>query len=176
MEEKTMLSAKMTKALNDQLNFEYFSAYLYFQMSADFEAKGLKGCSNWMRVQYQEELAHVDKFFHYIIERGGKVVLAEIAKPKNTWKAHISAFEDALEHEKKVTARIGNLVNMARAEKDHATENFLQWFVGEQVEEEASVGEIVDQMKLAGEKGGGLFMVDKELAARVFTPPAAAAQ
>lgn len=171
-----MLSAKMTKALNDQLNFEYFSAYLYLQMSAHFEAKGLKGCANWMRVQYKEELTHVDKFFDYILERGGKVTLTQIAKPKNTWKSNLAAFEDALEHEQKVTARIGKLVNTARAEKDHATENFLQWFVAEQVEEEASVSEIVDQINLAGEKGGGMFMVDKELAGRVFVPPAGTAE
>jgi ferritin len=174
VEEKSMLSAKMTTALNDQLNFEYFSAYLYLQMSAYFETKGLKGCANWMRIQYQEELSHVDKFFHYIIERGSKVTLAQIAKPKNSWKSIVAPFEDAFEHEQKVTARIGKLVNMARTEKDHATELFLQWFVGEQVEEEASVSEIVDQIKLAGEKGGGMFMVDKELAGRVFMPPAAA--
>ena len=169
-----MLSAKMTKALNDQLNFEYFSAYLYLQMSAYFETKGLKGCANWMRIQYQEELTHVDKFFDYILERGGKVTLAQIAKPKNTWKTNLAVFEEALAHEQKVTARIGKLVDAARREKDHATENFLQWFVAEQVEEEASVGEIVDQITLAGEKGGGMYMVDKELGGRVFTPPAAA--
>lgn len=171
-----MLSAKMQKALNDQLNFEYFSAYIYFSMSAHFEAKGLKGCANWMRIQYQEELTHVDKFFDYILERGGKVTLAQIDKPANTWKANVSPFQDALKHEQKVTARINKLVDMARSEKDHATENFLQWFVAEQVEEEASVGEIVDQIKLAGESGGGMFMVDKELSARVFTPPAASGE
>jgi ferritin len=174
VEERRMLSAKMTKALNDQLNFEYFSAYLYLQMSAHFEAKGLKGCANWMRIQYQEELSHVDRFFDFILERGSKVTLAQIAKPKNAWKTNLSVFKEALVHEQKVTGRIGKLVNMARAEKDHATENFLQWFVAEQVEEEASVGEIVDQISLAGEKGGGMYMVDKELGGRVFTPPAAA--
>lgn len=171
-----MLSAKVQKALNDQLNFEYYSAYLYFSMSAYFEAKGLKGCANWMRVQYQEELVHVDKFFDFILERGGKVTLAEIAKPPSSWKTNLAPFQAALEHERKVTARIGKLVETARTEMDHATENFLQWFVAEQVEEEASVGEIVDQMKLAGESGGGMYMIDKELAARVFTPPAATSQ
>jgi ferritin len=169
-----MLSAKMTKALNDQLNFEYFSAYLYFQMAAHFEAIGLKGAANWMRVQYQEELSHVDKFFDYILERGSKVTLGQIDKPKASWKSTLTVFKDALAHEQKVTARIGKLVDMARAEKDHATENFLQWFVAEQVEEEASVGEIVDQLNLAGEKGNGMFMIDRELSSRVFTPPPAA--
>lgn len=167
-----MLSAKMQKALNDQLNFEYYSAYIYFSMSAYFESKGLKGCANWMRVQYQEELSHVDRFFDYILERGGKVALAQIAKPPATWKASLAVFKNALEHEEKVTARISKLVDMARQEKDHATDNFLQWFVAEQVEEEASVGEIVDKIELAGERGGGMFMIDKELAGRTFTPPA----
>ena len=171
-----MISAKMQKALNEQINFEYFSAYLYFSMAAHFEAKGLKGCANWMRVQNKEELLHVDKFFDYIIERGGKVILAEIAKPETTWRTNLAAFENAYEHEQKVTARIGKLVDLARAEKDHATENFLQWFVAEQVEEEASVSAVVDQIRLAGESGGGMFMIDKELAGRVFTPPAAAAE
>jgi len=168
-----MLSAKMQKALNDQLNFEFFSAYLYFSMSAYFEAKGLRGSANWMRVQYQEELTHVDKFFDYILERGGKVTLGQIAKPANTWKTNLAAFQDALEHERKVTARIGRLVELARKENDHATENFLQWFVSEQVEEESSVEEVVDQLKLIGESGGGMYMLDRQLGARVFTPPAA---
>ncbi len=163
----------MQKALNEQLNFEYYSGYIYLSMSAFFDSKGLKGAANWMRVQYHEELTHVDRFFNYINERGGKVVLAEIAKPQATWKTNLAVFQDALKHEEKVTARIGKLVEMARQEKDHSTENFLQWFVAEQVEEEASVGEIVDRLKLAGETGGGMFMLDKELAGRVFTPPAA---
>jgi ferritin len=161
------------KSLNEQLNFEYYSAYIYFSMSAYFQAKGLKGCANWMRVQYQEELVHVDKFFDFILERGGKVALSEIDKPPATWKTNLAVFQSALEHEEKVTARIGKLVDTARAEKDHASENFLQWFVAEQVEEEASVGEIVDEIKLAGEEGGGMYMIDKELAGRVFTPPTA---
>ena len=169
-----MISNKMQDAINDQVAAEFFSAHLYLSMAAYLESIDLPGLAHWMRIQYQEELAHVDKFFHYIIERGSKVTLAQIAKPKNSWKSIVAPFEDAFEHEQKGTARIGKLVNMARTEKDHATENFLQWFVGEQVEEEASVAEIVDQIKLAGEKGGGMFMVDKELAGRVFMPPAAA--
>jgi ferritin len=167
-----MLTDKMQKALNEQINAEYYSAYLYLSMSAYFESKGLKGFANWMRVQYQEELTHAEKIYDFVNEREGRVVLAEIKTPPQDWSSPLAAFEDALEHERKVSAMINELVNLSLEEKDHATNNFLQWFVAEQVEEEASVGEVRDQIRLAGETGGGMFMIDRELGTRTFTPPA----
>lgn len=167
-----MISEKMQTALNAQLNAELYSGYMYLSMSAYFESKGLKGFANWMRVQYQEEVTHAEKFYDFINEREGRVVLTEIAAPPADWSSPLAAFENTVEHERKVTAMINNLVDLSLEEKDHATNNFLQWFVSEQVEEEASAGEVRDKIKLAGETGGGMFMVDQELATRVFTPPA----
>ena len=167
-----MMSEKMQKALNGQLNAEMYSAYLYLSMSAYFESIGLKGFANWMRIQYREEMTHAEKFYDYINEREGRVVLAQIEAPPTDWPSPLAAFQDTVAHEQKVTALINELVNLAVEEKDHATNNFLQWFVAEQVEEEASVGEVRDKIKLAGETGGGMFMVDRELATRTFTPPA----
>jgi len=167
-----MISETMQKALNGQLNAEMYSAYLYLSMSAYFESKGLKGFANWMRIQYREEMTHAEKFYDYINEREGRVVLAQIEAPPTDWPSPLAVFQDTVAHEQKVTALINELVNLAVEEKDHATNNFLQWFVAEQVEEEASVGEVRDKIKLAGETGGGMFMVDRELATRTFTPPA----
>jgi ferritin len=167
-----MISEKMQKALNGQLNAEMYSGYLYLSMSAYFESKGLKGFANWMRIQYREEVTHAEKFYDYINEREGRVVLAQIEAPPTDWPSPLAVFQDTVAHEQKVTALINELVDLAVEEKDHATNNFLQWFVAEQVEEEASVGEVRDKIKLAGETGGGMFMVDRELATRTFAPPA----
>lgn len=161
----------MVKALNDQLNAELYSSYLYFAMAAYCRDKGLNGCARWMEAQALEELSHAVKFYHFIAERGGRVSLGAIEAPPNSWASPLAMFEDVAKHESKVTGLIHHLVDLAIAEKDHATNNFLQWFVSEQVEEEASVGEIVQQMKLMGEAGGGLFMLDKELGQRVFVLP-----
>ena len=169
-----MLSAKMASALNGQLNAELYSAYLYLSMAAYFQSLDLAGFANWMRVQTQEEMVHATKFYDYIQARRGRVALAAVAAPPREWTAPRAAFEDAAKHEQKVTGLINDLVNLAFAEGDHATVNFLQWFVAEQVEEEASVGAVVEKLKLAGE-GGGIYMLDRELATRVFTPPAAPA-
>ncbi|HPA44778.1 MAG TPA: ferritin [bacterium] len=168
-----MIDKKMQNAINDQINAEMFSAYLYLSMSAYFENTSLRGFANWMRVQAQEEMVHAMKFFDYVIERGGRAVLKAIEAPADEWASPVAAFEAAYEHEQKVTARINKLVDIAVELRDHATNAFLQWFVTEQVEEEASASEIVDKLKLIGEARGGLFMMDRELAARVFTPPAA---
>ncbi|HQQ00256.1 MAG TPA: ferritin [bacterium] len=168
-----MIDKKMLNAINDQINAEMFSAYLYLSMSAYFENTSLRGFANWMRVQAQEEMVHAMKFFDYVIERGGRAVLKAIEAPADEWASPVAAFEAAYEHEQKVTARINKLVDIAVELRDHATNAFLQWFVTEQVEEEASASEIVDKLKLIGEARGGLFMMDRELAARVFTPPAA---
>jgi ferritin len=171
-----MISEKMQKALNGQINAEYYSAFLYLSMSAYFESKGLKGFANWMRVQYQEELIHAEKFYGFVNEREGRVVLADIKAPPPSWSSPLAAFEDAVGHERKVSSLINDLVDLSLEEKDHATNNFLQWFVAEQVEEEASVSEVRDQIKLAGETGGGMFMIDRELGGRTFTPPASTSE
>ena len=168
-----MIKGKIQEALTSQLNAELFSSYLYLSMSAFFESINLKGFANWMRVQAQEELVHAMKFYDFIIERGGKVVLSSIESPPTEWASPLAVFEHAYQHEQKVTGLINTLVDLAIAEQDHATNNFLQWFVAEQVEEEASADEVVQKIKLMGDASGGLFMLDRELAQRVFTPPAA---
>jgi len=170
-----MISKKMTAALNDQINKELYSAYLYVGMSAFSERKGMPGIANWLGVQTQEELSHVQKFYQYILRQGSTVALEAIDKPSFKGETALELFEQVLEHEKLVTASINNLVDIAVKERDHATEVFLQWFVNEQVEEEENVCRIIDQLKLAGPTGGGLFMIDRELATRVYAPPAPAA-
>jgi ferritin len=167
-----MISEKMQDALNKQMNAEIYSAYLYLSMSAYFESVGLKGFAGWMRVQVQEELAHAMKFYSYILERGGRVITSAIDAPETEWKSHLAVFEYTYSHEQKVTALIHNLVDLAIQEKDYATQNFLQWFVTEQVEEESSADDIVQKLKLAGNAQGAVFMLDSELGQRVFTPPA----
>ncbi|MDD5556664.1 MAG: ferritin [bacterium] len=169
-----MINPKMQQALNLQINRELYSAYLYLAMAAYFESVGLGGCANWMAVQAQEELTHVQRFYRYLVERGGRVSLDAVAKPPAEWASALNAFEEALKHEGKVTGYINQLVSFALAEEDHATNNFLQWFVAEQVEEEASAEGVVQRLRLVGESPGGLLMVDRELAGRVFTPPPAA--
>ncbi|MHC5035847.1 MAG: ferritin [Planctomycetota bacterium] len=168
-----MLNEKMGKALNGQLNAEMYSAYLYLSMSAYFQAQDLPGFANWMRVQAQEEQMHAMKFFDYILERGGNVTLASIEGPQTEWASPEAAFQHVLDHEQKVTGLIHGLVDLALETRDHAANHFLQWFVAEQVEEEASANEVLKKVKRAGD-GAGLFMMDQELGARVFTPPAAA--
>lgn len=170
-----MISDKMCKALNKQLNFEYYSAYVYLAMSAHADSVGLKGFANWFFAQYQEELMHAMKFFDYIMDRG-EVELESIEKPRKTYKDALEMFEETLKHEQEVTAKINDLASLALEEKDHATSSFLQWFINEQVEEEASVHDILDKIKLAGATGPGLFMINGELASRVYTPPADTAE
>jgi ferritin len=170
-----MLKPEMEQALDEQINAELYSAYLYLSMSAHFQSINLMGAANWFRVQAQEELTHAMKFHDYILERGARVTLTAIDGPPTSWDSPLAAFEAALEHEQLVTALINALVDRALKESDHATNNMLQWFVAEQVEEEASVDEVVQKLKLVGGDGGGLFMIDQELAGRVFTPPAGAA-
>jgi len=170
-----MLKKKILKALNDQINAEMFSSYLYLSMEAYFQSLSLKGFAAWMRVQAQEEMVHAMKFYDFINERGGKVTLEAIAKPDSAWASPLAAFEAVLKHEEHVTDLINNLVDLAISEKDHASNNFLQWFISEQVEEEASASEVVEKLKLIKDNSSGLFMVDEELGQRVFTMPAAAA-
>ncbi len=158
----------METELNKQLNAEYWSAYLYLSMSAYCAEIGLAGAANWMRIQYQEEISHALKFFDYIIDRGGVVELMPIAEVPRKWDNIITIFEETLKHEQKVTALINNLMDVAIDERDHAAKSFLQWYVDEQVEEEDNVRTILDQLKLVGGAGNGLFMIDKDLSQRVF--------
>ncbi len=166
-----MIKSKIQDALNKQLNAELYSSYLYLSMAAYFESVSLKGFANWMRVQAQEELAHAMKFYDYVNERGGRVKLTSISAPSTQWDSPLAAFKQVYEHEQKVTKLINDLVTLAISEADHATNNFLQWFVAEQVEEESSADEIVQKLKLLGEDRSGLFMLDQELGQRVFSPP-----
>ncbi|MDD4145216.1 MAG: ferritin [Prolixibacteraceae bacterium] len=165
-----MLKEKVLKALNEQINAEQYSAFLYLSMSAWLEEKGLPGFANWMYVQYQEELTHANKLFKYVNERGGRVELKGIDQMPVEFESVKSVAEMTLEHEQHVTALINNLVDVATEERDHATISFLTWFVDEQVEEEANATEILDNLKLIeGEgKGNGLFMIDRELRQRKF--------
>lgn len=165
-----MLTEKMQEALNKQINAEFYSAYLYLSMSAYFESIDLAGFARWMRVQAQEELTHAMKIYDYVNERGGRVVLYPIEGPPTEWDSPLATFEAAYRHEQKVTGLINELVNLAQEEKDHATYIFLQWFVTEQVEEEASAKEVVQKLKLAGNAPGALFMLNRELGQRIFTP------
>ena len=168
-----MLSKKIEDAFNDQMMFEMFSADIYLSMATWFDAKDLKGFATWMKVQYDEEMFHARKFYDYIDERSGRVIIGSIGAPDTEWDSPLAAFETALGHEQIVTARIGDLVELASEEKDHASYNFLQWYVAEQVEEESSVDGVIQQLKLVEGAPGGIFMLDRELGQRTFTPPAA---
>ncbi len=163
-----MLNKRIEKELNEQINAEYWSAYFYLSMAAYFENKNLHGFANWMKVQYLEEISHVMKFFSYVNERGSRVLLKPIDAVKTEWKDEIEVFEDTLKHEQKVTGLINNLVNIALEEKDHATHNVLQWYVSEQVEEESSADEILQQLKMVEGNKHGLLMLDRELKQRIF--------
>ena len=167
-----MISKKMERALNDQVNAELYSAYLYLSMVAYFESVNLAGFAAWMKAQTQEEVMHAMKIYDFINERGGRVILTAIDTPPSEWDSPLAAFEAAYAHEQLVTGRINDLVNLAVEEKDHATNSFLQWFVNEQVEEETSVDDVVQNLKMAQDAPGALFMIDRELGRRVFTPPA----
>lgn len=163
-----MLSQKMEDALNEQINAEMYSAYLYLAMSAYFEDQNLSGFANWMYVQAQEEMTHAMKIYRYINDRGGRVHLKPIEGPPTEWKDAAKIAEEVYAHEQKVTGMIHDLVNLAREEKDHGTDNMLQWFVSEQVEEEANADELLQQLKMVGGKGQGLLMLDRELSKRQF--------
>ncbi len=167
-----MITTTMADALNSQLNCEFYSSYLYRAMSAYANHKGMKGAANWLDIQAQEEMIHVQKFYDYIESQGARVVLDAIDKPPADYGTLTELFEAVLEHERMITGRINKLATQAVAESDHATQTFLQWFVTEQVEEEESVTNILDRLKLGGDTGPALFMIDNELATRVLTTPA----
>ena len=161
----------MEDALNQQINAEFYSSYLYLAMSAYFVRKNLPGFAHWMNIQMQEEAAHGMLFFNHVNERGGNAHLKAIAQPDMEWSDAIAVFEAILAHEQMVTGLINNLVDIAIQEKDHATNNKLQWFVAEQVEEEANATEILEQLKIVEGKGQGLLLLDRELKTRVFVNP-----
>jgi len=161
-----MLSKKMQDALNRQINREMYSAYLYLSMAAYSEHIGLKGFAHWFQAQYREEMDHAMRFYRYVFEQGARVTLEAIEKPPAEFASPLELFEKTLEHEKAVTKMINDLMDLAIAEKDHATQVFLQWFISEQVEEEAHASEIVGKLKLVGDHPNGLFMIDHELGSR----------
>ncbi len=168
-----MISKKMEDALNEQVNAELYSSYLYLSMESYFKSQNVNGFANWMRIQTQEEVMHATKIYDFINERGGRVILKTIEGPPTEWDSTLAVFKAVYEHEQKVTGLINDLVDLAIKEKDHATNSFLQWFVNEQVEEESTADEIVQQLKMMENAPGGIFMFDRELGQRVFTPPAA---
>lgn len=160
------MQKKMEEALNKQINEELYSAYAYLAMASEADRLKLPGFVNWFKMQYQEELGHADRFFNYILERDGEVHLDAIAKPELGQETALSLFEKALEHEQHITQCIFNLKDLARSESDYATDVFLEWFVNEQVEEEANARAVIDQLKMINGNGNGLFLIDRELAAR----------
>lgn len=163
------MNKKLEAAINEQINFEIESAHIYLAMQSYVAELGLAGFENWLDVQYQEELAHAKKFMKYINERGGRVLIKGFEDPRNDYSSLLEVFEVALNHEFEVTRRIHNIMGLAHEERDYATISFMQWFVDEQVEEEDNFSTLIDQIKLV--KDAGLFMLDKELAARVFVDP-----
>jgi len=167
-----MINEKIEKAFNEQINNEIFSAYLYYSMSAYFHSIGLDGMAQWMKVQALEELTHAQKFFDHIVERDGRVELGAIEKPQIEWKSPLEAFEAAYKHEQFITGKINELMKLSRDENDYASQGMLQWFVDEQVEEEASTSKIAQQLQMINDSPNALLMLDRELGTRVFTPPA----
>nr|MBC7245557.1 ferritin [Chloroflexota bacterium] len=161
-----MLNKKLQEAMNEQIKNELYSGYLYLSMSAYFEANNLPGFAHWMRLQAAEEQAHALKFFDFIVDRGGRVVLQTIDQPPVEFKSPLAVFENTLEHEQKVTALINKLYELAIAEKDYPAQVMLQWFINEQVEEEKNASQIVETLKMAGEKGQALLMLDHQLGER----------
>jgi len=161
-----MIKEKILKILNKQINEEFYSSYLYLSMSNYFSLVNLDGFAKWMKVQSQEEHVHAMKIYDYVLQRDGKVTLSKIETPKAVWKSPLEIFQETLKHEQHISACVNNIVNLAIQEKDHATTQFFQWFVGEQVEEEANAANIVEKMKMVGDNKNGIFMLDRELGQR----------
>lgn len=168
-----MIKPEIAKALNDQINAEFWSAYLYLSMACYFEGVGRKGIANWFKVQFKEEQAHAEIMMNYLHARGGKTTLQPIAGVKTEWTGASEAFADTLAHEMEVTKRIHALYALAESSHDYATRQMLNWFVAEQVEEEDNVQSILDNLDLVGEDGTGIYQIDRELATRQYVAPAA---
>lgn len=167
-----MISKKINDAINAQINWEFWSGYLYLSMANNFEAAGRKGVANWFRIQFKEEFAHAQIFINYLNARGGRVTLAPIAEVPQEWESPLEAFTKTLEHERHVTSLIHNLYALAEAEQDFATRQMLNWFVAEQVEEEETAQDIIDDFSLVGNDGTGIYHIDAELGKRTYTAPA----
>jgi ferritin len=161
-----MLNEEIQKALNDQINNELYAAYLYLSMSAYFKAANLEGFAHWMRMQREEEIAHAMKIFDFVQDRDGRIELQALDKPQADFESPLVVMEQALGHEQKVTQRINELYELAVKHKDYPTQTLLQWFVTEQVEEEATAKQLADQLKLVGDNTAALLMLDRELGAR----------
>ncbi len=166
-----MLSEKLHKAINEQINAELWSAYLYLAMSLDAETKGYKGVANWFYVQFQEEQAHARIFMNYLNSRDAKVTLLPIAEVPATWNSVLDMFKQTLEHEKKVTGLINNLAAIANEDRDFASINRLVWFIDEQVEEEESARDMIANVEAVEDNKYGMYMLDKDLATRVYNVP-----
>jgi len=161
-----MISQKIADALNDQIRKEVYSSYLYLSMAAQFASMNLNGFAHWMKIQTGEETKHAMKIYDHLNQRNGRVILQQIDAPPSSWKSAKEMFQDAYQHEQKVTESINKIVELARAEKDYATDAFLQWFVNEQVEEEASTNEILQKLQLMGDNPLALLVLDSELSKR----------
>lgn len=170
------MNEKIQDAFNEQLNAELYSSYLYLSMANYFAAENLDGMAAWMRIQTDEERIHAMKFLDQINERGGRVVLKQIDEPKIEWASPLEAFEEAYGHEQLISSKVNALVDLANAESDHAANAFLQWFVSEQIEEEATAQTIVEKLKKVGDNPLGLFMMDEQLGQRTAAAPADAAE
>ena len=166
-----MLSKKLHEALNAQINAELWSAYLYLSMSLDAESKGLKGVANWFYIQFREEQDHARIFMNYVLSRDAEVKLAPIAEVRTEWSSPLEMFRDTLAHEKKVTAMIENLAAIAAEDRDFASSNKLVWFIDEQIEEEENARGMIQSFEAVEENKFGLYMLDKELAARTYSVP-----
>ena len=167
-----MISQKINDAINAQINWEFWSGYLYLSMANHFEAAGRKGVANWFRIQFKEEFAHAQIFINYLNARGGKVTLSPIAEVPQEWESPLEAFAKTLDHERHVTKLIHNLYALAEAEQDFATRQMLNLFIAEQVEEEENAQDIIDNFTLVGNDGTGIYQIDSELGKRTYTAPA----
>ena len=167
-----MISNKNSSAINAQINWEFWSGYLYLSMANHFESIGRKGIANWFRIQFKEEFAHAQIFINYLNARGAKVVLSPIKEVPSEWASPLEAFAATLAHERQVTSLINNLYALAEEEKDFATRQMLNWFIAEQVEEEETAQDLIDNFTLVGEDGTGIYQIDAELAKRTYKAPA----
>lgn len=163
-----MINPKIEQAMNQQVKHEMYSAYLYLAMAAYFHSKNLDGMAKWMRCQAQEEMTHARRFFDHVIERGGRVVLEALEKPKSEWASPLEAWRDAYKHEQFITSKIYEIANLARELGDHASNNLLNWFHEEQIEEEEQTLRAVQTLEMTGESGPALVMYDRELGKREF--------
>lgn len=169
-----MLNERVNEAVNAQLNSEVSSSYLYLSMAAYFESEDLEGFAQWMKAQAEEEWMHAMKLYDYLVERGYRVELQAIEKPKASWESPLGAFKDAQKHERKITKKVNEVAEVASEAGDRATENVMDWFIDEQVEEESTIGRVVKRVKLAGDDPSALLMLDAEMGKRT-APPASQA-